>query len=162
MSDASILGPGAEAPDFDLRSSDPDETVSLSALRGRPVVLAFYPLDWSPVCRDQLTGLNEALRAFQELGADVLGISVDSAYCHAAFAADRNLGFRLLADFEPKGAVARAYGAYHQGYGEAERALFLVDGTGIIRWSYLSHMDLDPGVDGVLAALEELTGRKHG
>ena len=120
------------------------------------MVLAFYPADWSPVCGDQLALYNELLPEFGRLKAQLLGLSVDGAWCHAALAKDRHYHFPLLADFEPKGAVARAYGAYHDPYGVAERALFVIDAAGVIRWSYLSPMGVNPGADGILAALESL------
>jgi peroxiredoxin len=148
-----ILGAGTPAPDFALNSA-PDKTVRLSELRGRPVILVFYPADWSPVCGDQVALYNEILPEFREYGAEILGISVDGVWCHAAFARDRNLHFPLLADFEPKGAVSRQYGAYSEKGGTSERALFVLDGQGIIRWSYLSPMDKNPGADGILSALE--------
>jgi peroxiredoxin len=136
--------------------SAPDRTVTLRELRGRPVILAFYPADWSPVCGDQMTLYNEVLAEFQRYDAALLGISVDGVWCHAAFARDRNLHFPLLSDFEPKGAVARRYGAYREGDGFTERALFVIDGDGIIRWSYVSPLTVNPGADGILAALESL------
>src|SRR5271154_5917201 len=152
---SAILPAGTAAPDFQLPVS-PDKKLSLSELRGKPVILAFYPADWSPVCGDQMALYNEILSEFQEHGAELLGISVDGAWCHAAFAKDRNLHFPLLADFEPKGAVARAYGAYREHDGMTERALFVIDGTGIIRWSYCSPIGVNPGADGILEALEAL------
>jgi peroxiredoxin len=140
-------------------ASAPDRTVALHELRGRPVILAFYPADWSPVCGDQMTLYNEVLAEFQHYDAALLGISVDGVWCHAAFARDRNLHFPLLSDFEPKGAVARRYGAYRDGDGFTERALFVIDGDGIIRWSYLSPLTVNPGADGILEALEKLGAR---
>jgi peroxiredoxin len=151
----SLLQPGTPAPEFTLRST-PDETVPLSDFRGRPVILAFYPADWSPVCGDQMVLYNELLGEFKELGAELLGISVDGVWCHKAFAESRRLRFPLLADFEPKGAVSRAYGAYNAGEGTSERALFVVDAEGVIRWSYLSPPGVNPGADGILTALEDL------
>jgi peroxiredoxin len=112
--------------------------VSLSDLRGKPVVLAFYPADWSPVCGDQMALYNEILPEFHRHQATLIGISVDGTWCHAAFAANRKLHFPLLSDFEPKGAVARAYGAYRPIEGTTERALFVIDEQGLIYWSYLS------------------------
>src|SRR5690348_18268392 len=150
-----ILAAGTPAPDFTLHST-PDQKLSLSELRGRPVVLAFYPADWSPVCGDEMALFNAVLPDLQELGAAMLGISVDGVWCHAAFARARNLHFPLLADFEPKGAVSRLYGAYREGDGVSERALFVIDGKGNIAWSYLSPIGVNPGADGVLRALEAL------
>jgi len=152
---AGALPAGAKAPDFALRST-PDQTVNLSDFRGQPVVLAFYPADWSPVCGDQMALYNEILAEFQGLGAELVGISVDGAWCHAAFGRDRKLHFPLLSDFEPKGAVARLYGVYREGEGVCERALFVVDGEGTIHWSYVSPIGVNPGAAGILAALEEL------
>ncbi|MCC6313569.1 MAG: redoxin domain-containing protein [Thermomicrobiales bacterium] len=154
-SPATILPAGTPAPDFTLHST-PDETVSLRDFRGKPVILVFYPADWSPVCGDELELFNEVLPEFQRLGAQVLGISVDNVWSHDAFARARHLHFPLLADFEPKGAVSRAYGAYRPEDGVSARAIFLIDGTGVIRWSYLSPVGVNPGANGVLAALENL------
>jgi peroxiredoxin len=150
-----LLSPGTEAPDFILPVT-PDQKLSLGELRGRPVVLAFYPADWSPVCGDQMALYNEIMPEFHRFNAEVLGISVDGVWCHAAFAHDRNLHFPLLADFEPKGAVARQYGAYRDADGTSERALFVIDKDGVIRWSYLSPVAVNPGADGILDALEQL------
>lgn len=154
-----ILGAGTPAPDFALNAT-PDQVLRLSELRGRPVILVFYPADWSPVCGDQVALYNEILPEFREYGgAQVVGISVDSVWCHAAFARDRKLHFPLLADFEPKGAVARLYGAYREEDGTSERALFVLDGNGIIRWSYCSPIGMNPGADGILNALESFAGK---
>jgi len=150
-----ILQAGGVAPAFALQEGS-SRQVSLADYRGRNVVLVFYPFDWSPVCGDQLALYNELLEEFESLKAQVLGISVDSLWSHAAFASARKYRFPLLADFEPKGEVARAYGAYEPQEGCAERALFVVDAGGVIRWSYLSPMDVNPGADGILAALESL------
>jgi peroxiredoxin len=148
-----ILSPGAEAPDFRLRVT-PDQWLTLSDLFGRPIILAFYPADWSPVCGDQMTLYNEVRPEFKKYGAEVLGISVDGAWCHEAFASHRNIHFPLLADFHPKGQVAMTYGAYRDEDGVAERALFVIDRKGIIAWSYLSPVAVNPGADGILRALE--------
>jgi len=147
--------PGTKAPDFTLRST-PDKSVTLSEFRGRPVILAFYPADWSPTCGDQLALYNEVLPEFERHNAQLIGISVDGVWCHAAYAKSRNLRFPLLADFEPKGAVAKMYGTYMPSAGWSGRALFVLDGTGTIRWSYLSPIGTNPGADGVLTALESL------
>ena len=146
---------GEPAPDFTLHST-PDQTISLSQLRGHPVVVAFYPADWSPVCGDQMSLYNELLSEFRRFHATVIGISVDGAWCHAAFALDRKLHFPLLADFEPKGAVSRLYGVYQSPEGISERALFVIDAEGIVRWSYVSPSGINPGADGILEALEKL------
>jgi peroxiredoxin len=151
-----ILGPGTQAPDFALHAT-PDQVLRLSEMRGRPVILVFYPADWSPVCGDQVALYNEILSEFREYNAEILGISVDGVWCHAAFARDRHLHFPLLADFEPKGAVARQYGAYREQEGTSERALFVLDGEGVIRWSYCSPIAVNPGADGILNALESIS-----
>ena len=150
-----ILPAGTPAPQFTLNST-PDQTLSLAELRGRPVVLAFYPADWSPVCGDEMALFNAVLPDLQELGAEMVGISVDGVWCHAAFARARNLHFPLLADFEPKGAVSRQFGAYREKDGVSERALFVIDAKGNVAWSYLSPIGVNPGADGVLRALESL------
>jgi peroxiredoxin len=156
--DATILPAGTQAPEFAL-SSAPDHILRLSDLRGRPVILVFYPADWSPVCGDQVALYNEILPEFREFGAEIVGISVDGKWCHAAFARARNLHFPLLADFEPKGAVARSYGVYRADDGTTERALFVLDGNGVIRWSYCSPIGVNPGADGILDALESFADR---
>ncbi|WP_263360172.1 redoxin domain-containing protein [Acidicapsa ligni] len=151
-----VLSPGTQAPDFSLPVT-PDQKLSLRELRGMPVILAFYPADWSPVCGDQMALYNEILPEFQKHGAKLLGISVDGSWCHEAFTKNRNLHFPLLADFEPKGAVARSYGAYREEDGITERALFVIDKDGIIRWSYCSPIAINPGAEGILQALESLS-----
>jgi len=176
----SVLGPGVPAPEFKLRSTQslrpdretgapgfklqtlpPEQFISLSELRGRPVILVFYPADWSPVCGDQVVLYNELLPEFQRFNAALLGVSVDSFWCHSAFAKDRKLRFPLLSDFERKGAVAHSYGAYRQQDGFSERALFVIDAQGTIRWSYLSPLDVNPGADGILEALEALESKRE-
>jgi peroxiredoxin len=150
-----VLAAGTPAPDFSLHAT-PDQLVSLRDFRGRPVILAFYPADWSPVCGDQMGLYNELLDEFGRFDAELIGISVDGAWCHIAFAHDRKLRFPLLADFEPKGKVAKLYGAYREEDGTTERALFVIDAEGVIRWSYCSPVGVNPGADGILRALETL------
>jgi peroxiredoxin len=152
-----ILDAGQQAPEFTLHST-PDQQISLREFRGKPVILVFYPADWSPVCGDELALFNEIVPEFRAHGAELLGLSVDGVWCHTAFAHERGLKFPLLADFEPKGAVAKSYGAYRDEDGTSARALFLIDGGGVIRWSYLSPVGINPGADGVLSALEDLPG----
>ena len=152
---STALPPGTVAPDFSLRST-PDQSVRLTEFRGQPVVLAFYPADWSPVCGDQMALYNEMLSEFQELGAELMGISVDGTWCHSAFSRDRKLHFPLLADFEPKGGVSRLYGVYRESDGTCERALFVINAEGVIHWSYVSPVGVNPGAAGILSALEEL------
>ena len=151
-----ILPAGTPAPDFALHVT-PDQKLSLSELRGRPVILAFYPADWSPVCGDQMGLYNEILSEFQKHHAELIGVSVDGVWCHAAFSQARGYHFPLLADFEPKGRVARDYGVYREGDGISERALFVIDKDGKIAWSYLSPIAVNPGADGILDALEKLS-----
>jgi peroxiredoxin len=152
---ATPLPAGTEAPDFELPST-PDQKVSLSEFRGQPVILAFYPEDWSPVCSDQMALYQELLPEFQRFGAELIGISVDGIWSHLAFAKDRNLHFPLLADFEPKGEVSRTYQVYRAREGTSERALFVIDADGIVRWSFVSPVGVNPGADGILGALERL------
>ena len=128
----------------------------LSDFRGRRLIMAFYPADWSPVCTDQMALYNEILPEFQRLDAQLVGISIDHAWCHMAFAQSRNLHFPLLADFHPKGEVAKAYGVYDHEIGMSERALFVIDEEGVIAWSYVSPIGVNPGADGILAALESM------
>jgi peroxiredoxin len=155
------LQPGTTAPDFTLPSS-PQQQVSLADFLGRPVVLAFYPADWSPVCGDQLALYSSLHDEFGRLGAEVVGISVDGPWCHAAYAEARRLRLTLLADFEPKGEVSRRYGVYNEREGISGRALFVIDGDGTIRWSYLSPDEVNPGADGILEALEGLQAQPAG
>jgi peroxiredoxin len=151
----SILKPGSKAPEFTLLST-PDQHVSLRDFRGRPVVIAFYPADWSPVCSDQMGLYAQVMSEFKKFNAEVIGISVDGIWSHLAFAKERRLNFPLLSDFEPKGSISQAYGAYDPRTGESTRALFVIDPKGMIRWSLLAPDGVNPGADGILSALEEL------
>ena len=151
----SALQPGTRAPDFTVHST-PDQEMSLHELKGQRVILAFYPADWSPVCGDQMALYNEVLPEFNKHHAALVGISVDGVWCHAAFANARKLHFPLLSDFEPKGEVARSYGVYRKSDGVSERALFVLDEEGVVRWSYVSPIAVNPGADGILGALESL------
>ena len=159
MHHATPLAPGTPAPAFTLKST-PDQSVSLSDFTGRPVILAFYPADWSPVCGDQMALYNEIREEFERFDAVLIGISVDRIWCHLAFAADRKLHFPLLADFEPKGDVAKRFGVYREAEGTSERALFVIDKEGIVRWSYVSPVGVNPGADGILRALEDLQEKR--
>ena len=150
-----LLPLAAPAPDF-TPAATPDQSLTLSDLAGQPVILAFYPADWSPVCGDQMALYNELLDEFARFNAELLGVSVDGSWCHIAFAHERKLRFPLLADFEPKGHVARQFGAYREQDGTSERALFVIDSEGVIRWSYCSPVGVNPGADGILRALEAL------
>ena len=150
-----MIDAGSPAPDFKLRDQDGAD-VSLGDLKGQTVVLVFYPLDFSPVCTDQLSIYQELVQDFDQRGVKLYGVSVDSPFAHKAFQERLNLTIPLLADFEPKGAVARAYGVYRDQDGTAERALFVLDTGGVIRWSYVSPVGVNPGADGILSALEAL------
>jgi len=150
------LPAGTPAPDFTLNST-PDQTLSLHELRGQPVILVFYPADWSPVCSDELALYQQLLPEFQKYKAELIGISVDSIWSHLAFAKDRNLHFPLLSDFQPRGKTAADYGIFDEELGESGRALFVIDANGDIAWSYLSPMGVNPGADGILNALDALS-----
>lgn len=153
--EAQPLKAGTMAPDFTL-ASGPDRSLSLHDYRGKRVILTFYPADWSPVCGDQLALYQELLSEFRSHNAELVGVSVDGVWCHKAYAEHRRFQFPLLSDFEPKGEVARAYGVYLKKHGFAGRALFVIDESGVIRWSYLSPVDVNPGANGILNALEAL------
>lgn len=155
---SSAVAPGSSAPNFTLKTT-PDQMVTLNDFRGRSVVLVFYPADFSPVCGDEMTLFNEVLPEFDRFNAQVLGISVDNVWCHLAFARDRRLRFPLLSDFHPKGDTAHQYGVYRDEDGVSERALFLIDGNGMVHWSYISPIGVNPGVNGVLTALESLNSK---
>jgi peroxiredoxin len=147
---------GSAAPDFRLPDAG-GQMVSLSDYRGRPVVLVFYPLDWSPTCSDQLNLYHAEADEFARLEAQVIGISVDSIYSHRAWATVRGLPFPLLADFEPKGEVARRYRAWRQGDGFSERALYVVDPEGLIRYAHVSpRLSHVPDVDELFSVLGEI------
>ncbi|MBS1663747.1 MAG: redoxin domain-containing protein [Bacteroidetes bacterium] len=150
-----MLPIGTIAPNFTLHST-PDQRLTLEELRNKKVILAFYPADWSPVCGNQMALYNEMLKYFSRHNAQLIGISVDSKWSHLAFSDQNKFGFPLLSDFEPKGEVARLYEAYDDHTGECRRALYVIDEKGIVRWSYLSPVGINPGADGILDALEEL------
>lgn len=156
MDGSPMPGPGVLAPTFVLPAS-PDEAVNLADLRGQPVILAFYPADWSPVCSDQMALYQAVKPEFDRYGATVLGISVDGVWCHRAFAESRHIRFPLLADFEPKGAVSRAYGSFDSRTGESERNLFVLDTAGRVFWNHRAPDGVNPGADGILAALDAMT-----
>jgi peroxiredoxin len=148
-----MIEPGAQAPGFTLADQDGNE-VSLSDFRGRTVVLVFYPSDFSPVCTDQLNVYQEVLGELEERGATLLGISVDGAFCHKAFQEHLGVTIPLLADFHPKGEVARAYGVYSEEYGTSGRALVMVGPDGTVTWSYLSPPLEVPGANLIFDALD--------
>jgi peroxiredoxin len=151
-----VIEAGATAPDFTLPDQDGNK-VSLSDFRGQTVVLVFYPADFSPVCTDQLSVYQEVLPQFTERNANLLGISVDGAFCHRAFKTHMNLDIPLLADFHPKGDVARKYGVWSEKYGTASRALVVVDEGGTVSWSYQSPPLEVPGANLIFDALDQRT-----
>lgn len=153
-----MLAVGTPAPNFELFST-PDQKVKLSELKGQKVIIAFYPADWSPVCSDELTIFNEALKLFSRHNAQLLAISVDSKWSHLAFSENHKFHFPLLADFEPKGSVAKLYKAYDEIEGQCNRVLYVLDEEGVIQWSYQSPVGINPGADGILNALEILDNK---
>ena len=149
------LKKGMKAPDFSLKSTL-DQEVSLKDFLGKPVILVFYPADFSPVCGSELTLFNEVLPEFKKYDAQLFGISVDNIWSHLAFAKERNLHFPLLSDFNPKGEVLRLYNAYQEEDGLSKRALYVIDKNGVIAWDYISPIGINPRADGILNVLEEL------
>jgi peroxiredoxin len=151
-----VIQAGEQAPDFTLPDQDGNR-VSLADMRGETVVLAFYPADFSPVCTDQLSVYEEVLDEFERRGVRLLGVSVDGAFCHKAFRSQLNLRIPLLADFHPKGAVAKAYGVWNEEHGVASRALVMVGPDGVVEWSHLSPALEVPGANLIFDALEQRT-----
>lgn len=148
-----MIEPGAKAPEFTLRDQDGNE-VRLSDFAGRKLILCFYPADFSPGCTDQLSLYQEVLEEIEAAGASLVGVSVDSRYCHRAFREHLNLTMPLLADFHPKGEMSRAYGAYIEERGHTNRSLVLVDEDGIVRWVYQSPTPKEvPGANLIFDAL---------
>ena len=149
-----MIKPGSPAPEFSLRNHEGKE-VSLADFRGRKVMLVFYPLDFSPVCTDQLSLYQEVLEQIEERGTSLVGISVDSAWAHRAFREKLGITIPLLADFEPKGAVTRSYGAFLDKVGHGNRSLVLVDEEGLVAWVHESPTPLEiPGANLIFDALE--------
>jgi peroxiredoxin len=149
-----MIEPGAPAPDFTLPDQEGAE-VSLSDFRGRTVVLVFYPADFSPVCTDQLSVYQEVLPELEQREAALLGISVDGAFCHKAFRQHLGISIPLLADFHPKGEVARRYGVWSEDRGVAGRALVVVAPDGRVSWSYMSPPLEVPGANLIFDALDQ-------
>jgi peroxiredoxin len=148
-----VIEPGTQAPDFSLPDSE-GNMIGLGDFAGRKLVLCFYPLDFSPVCSDQLSIYQEVLGDIEAKGASLVGVSVDSAYCHRAFRERLNLTMPLLADFHPKGEMSREYGAYQEEFGTDNRSLVLVGGDGMVRWSYATDSVKDiPGANLIFDAL---------
>jgi peroxiredoxin len=154
-----MIAPGEKAPDFSLPDQD-GNTVSLADLGGQTSVLVFYPMDWSPVCTDQLNVYQEVLGELEERGAKLYGISVDSAFSHKAFQDHLGITFPLLADFHPKGAVSQAYGVYIDERGHNQRALVMIGPDGDVLWSHQSPTPLEiPGANLIFDALEQHVAR---
>jgi peroxiredoxin len=149
------LAAGTPAPSFTLPRSS-HASVSLADVRGRRVILSFYPADWEPVSREQLTLYQGYLAEFARLGGSLLAVSTDHIWSHGAFARAAGIQFPLLADAHPRGGVSRAYGAYDERAGASSRALFVLDAQGVIRWSQSYPTGVNPGVDGILTALEAM------
>ena len=152
-----MIEPGATAPEFTLPDHRGNE-VSLAGLRGRKVVLAFYPNDFSPVCSDQLSVYQEVLSEIQAAGAELIGVSTDGSWAHNAFRKHLGLEMTLLSDFHPKGEVSRAYGAYLEEWGTPNRSLVLIDEQGVVRWVHAEPTPLTiPGANLIFDALESLS-----
>lgn len=149
-----MIEPGSKAPDFELSDQEGNE-VSLSDFSGRKLVLAFYPLDFSPVCTDQLSIYQEVLGEIEARDAAIVGVSVDSAYCHSAFREKLGLTFPLLSDFHPRGQVCEAYGALISDRGHANRSLVLVGDQGDVLWSHAAPTPMEiPGANLIFDALD--------
>ncbi len=146
---------GVVAPDFVLPRASPI-VLGSQHQDNQALVLAFYPMDWEPVSREQLTLYQANIDTFERLGARLLGISIDHVYSHAAFARDTQLHFPLLADFQPRGRVAQQYGVFRDTHGVSARALFVLDAQRVIRFSKVYPDALNPGVDELLTTLEAL------
>jgi len=124
---------GQKAPDFKLKDQSQKE-ISLQDYRGNNVVLAFYPLDFSPVCSKEHACFHDDFSQFKGVDAQILGISVDSAWAHKAFAEKLGIEYPLLADFHPKGDTARKYGLYLEDKGITNRATVIIDKEGVVRY----------------------------
>ena len=153
------LGPGTTAPDFALPDAD-GTLVRLSDLRGTPVALVFYPLDWSPGCSVQLELYQQEIEEFSSRGIRLLAVSVDSIYSHGAWAAVRGIRYPLLSDFQPRGEAARAYDVWREADGHSERAVYLIDADGVIRWAHVSaRLKELPDFEELVAALDLVGGK---
>lgn len=151
----SPLPPGTVAPAFALPRSS-HASVSLADVRGRRAILVFYPADWEPVSQEQLALYQDYLAEFVRRGGFLLAISTDQIWCHGAFARAVGINYPLLADARPQGAVSRAYGAYDEKAWASSRTLFVLDEHGVIHWSKTYPAGVNPGVDGILTALEAM------
>ena len=154
------LPEGSRAPELDVPAARDGERTLLADYRGSPLVLIFYPGDFTPVCTGELGLYNELLPDLEGLGAKVVAISCDSLWSHCAYAKELNLRIELLSDFHPKGALSRRYEVYRDDIGTSERALYVIDGEGFIFWREVSPIEINPGAAGVLDALERLAGRE--
>ncbi len=153
---------GAQAPDFSLPDQD-GKVVSLEDLRGKRTVLVFYPLDFSPVCTDQLNVYNEVLPELEAEDVQMYGISVDSAYAHKAFQEHLGIRIPLLADFHPKGEVAKKYGCYAERWGNSGRALVMIGPDLTVEWVHESPSPLEiPGANLIFDAIAQRTGSTAG
>jgi peroxiredoxin (alkyl hydroperoxide reductase subunit C) len=149
-----MIEAGAPAPDFALSDQD-GRTVSLEDLKGQHSVLVFYPLDFSPVCTDQLSVYQEVLPELEAQGVELYGISVDSAFAHKAFREQLGVSIPLLSDFHPKGEVAKRYGVYIDERGHSQRALVLIGPDLTVLWSHRSPTPLEiPGANLIFDALD--------
>lgn len=147
---------GDPAPDFEL----PDATRTprtLSELRGKPVVLAFYPFDFSGTCSEEHACFADAMPALAEADAQVIGVSVDHVHAHKAYAEARGIDYPLLADFHPKGEVGRAYGVYYEDKGFHARTIFVIDAEGVIRFVQENEISTVPDIDEIVAAVDQLS-----
>jgi len=153
------LAPGTSAPDFTLPRTS-YAVVSLTDVRERRVILVFYPADWEPVSLQQLTVYQDNLCEFDRHGAVLLAISTDHIWSHDAFVRAAGIHYPVLADVQPQGAVCRAYGVYDEQAGASSRAIFVLDEHGVVRWSHLFPTAINPGIDGILTALESMGAEK--
>lgn len=144
---------GSPAPDFTLKDQNMQD-VSLASFRGKRVVIVFYPLDWSPVCTKEHACFVDDMGKFEHLDAQVLGLSVDSAWSHKAFAEKMGIQYPLLADFQPRGAVAARYGVFLEEKGITGRAISIIDREGNLAWHKNYDIPVVPGVEEVAKALE--------
>jgi len=150
-----MIEPGVPAPDFALRDQDGNE-VTLADLRGQRTVLVFYPADFSPVCTDQLSVYQEVLPELEASGVKLYGVSVDNAFSHKAFQDSLGVSIPLLADFHPKGAVAKSYGLYSESHGVAKRALVMIGPDLTVEWAHASPSPLEiPGANLIFDALDQ-------
>jgi peroxiredoxin len=153
------LPAGMRAPELDGPATPDGQRVCLADLKGSPVLLVFYPGDFTPVCTGELGLFNELLPDLEDFGAKVFAVSCDALWSHVAYSEQMGSRIPLVSDFHPKGAISRRYDVYRNDVGTSERALFVIDADGVIFWSHVSPIEVSPGADGVLDALERLTGK---